>query len=142
VVEYRHTIDGIDEGWLEGPFFVGWPNPPSPATHLRILRAADERVVAVSDGRVVGFIMGNVYLGEFGIPETTASLDTIGVHPEYQKQGIATQLMEEFITHVRAAGVDTVYTLVNWNDWALLRFFEAVGFAPAPTVNLELKIRR
>jgi len=99
-------------------------------------------LVAEYDGQVVGFIMGNVYLGEFGIPETTASLDTIGVHPDYQKQGIATQLMEEFITHARAAGVDTVYTLVSWNDWALLRFFEAVGFAPAKTVNLELKVRR
>jgi N-acetylglutamate synthase-like GNAT family acetyltransferase len=50
--------------------------------------------------------------------------------------------MEEFVTHARAAGVDTIYTLVNWNDWALLRFFEAVGFAPAKTVNLELKVRR
>lgn len=99
-------------------------------------------LVAEYGGQVVGFIMGNIYLGEFGIPETTASLDTIGVHPDYQKQGIATRLMEEFITHARVAGVDTVYTLVNWNDWALLRFFEAVGFTPATTVNLELKIGR
>lgn len=99
-------------------------------------------LVAEYEGQVVGFIMGNVYLGEFGIPETTASLDTIGVHPDYQEQGIATQLMGEFITHARAAGVDTVYTLVNWNDWGLLRFFEAVGFAPAKKVNLELRIRR
>ncbi len=99
-------------------------------------------LVAEYNGQVVGFIMGNVYLEEFGIPETTASLDTIGVHPDYRKQGVATQLMAEFITHARAAGVDTIYTLVNWNDWALLRFFEAVGFAPAKTIHLELKVRR
>ena len=30
-------------------------------------------LVADNDGRVIGFIMGNVYIGEFGIPAHTAS---------------------------------------------------------------------
>lgn len=97
-------------------------------------------LVAEQEGQVIGFIMGNVYLGEFGIPESVAVLDTIGVHPEYQGQGLGRTLMEEFVTHARAAGVKAIHTMVNWNDWDLLRFFEAVGFAPAKTVNLELKI--
>ncbi len=90
--------------------------------------------------RLIGFIMGNVYLGEFGIPETTASLDTIGVHPDYQGQGLAIELMNEFVRNLEKAGVERIYTLINWNDWDLLRFFEKSGFVPAKMVNLELQI--
>jgi predicted N-acetyltransferase YhbS len=97
-------------------------------------------LVAEQDDQVIGFIMGNVYLGEFGIPETTASLDTIGVHPDYQGQGLAIELMKEFVTNLEKAGVERIYTLVNWNDWDLLRFFEKSGFVPAKMLNLELQI--
>jgi ribosomal protein S18 acetylase RimI-like enzyme len=96
--------------------------------------------VAEQDDQVIGFIMGNVYLGEFGIPETIASLDTIGVHPDYQGQGLAIELMNEFVRNLQKAGVERIYTLVDWNDWDLLRFFEKPGFVPAKMLNLELQI--
>ena len=35
-ITYRDTADGIDPAQRAG-FFVDWPNPPSPETHLRIL---------------------------------------------------------------------------------------------------------
>ena len=85
-------------------------------------------------------LIGYEPMGEFGIPETTASLDTIGVHLDYQGQGLAIELMKEFVTNLRKAGVERIYTLINWNDWELLRFFEKSGFVPAKVVNLELQI--
>jgi len=97
-------------------------------------------LVADYDGRVIGFVMGNIFTGEFGIPQTTASLDTIGTDPEYAKQGIGTLLMEEFVRHVRAAGVKDIQTLVDWNDAQLLRFFNKAGFIPSKTLNLEKRI--
>jgi ribosomal protein S18 acetylase RimI-like enzyme len=96
--------------------------------------------VAEYDGRVVGFIMGKIYMGEFGIPQTTASLDTIGVHPEYAKLGLATLLLEQFMTNVEAAGVESIQTLVDWKDLSLLRFFNRSGFLPSTKLNLEKKI--
>lgn len=98
-------------------------------------------LVAEYKGEVVGFIMGDVFLGEFGIPETTACIDTIGVAPEFQRGGIARTLMENFEANVRAAGVDTLSTRIEWNDWGLLRFFESQGFRPAPAINLVKKIQ-
>jgi ribosomal protein S18 acetylase RimI-like enzyme len=53
------------------------------------------------EGKVVGFIMGEVYLGEFGVPETTATIDTIGVGPAYQGRGVGTTLFEEYASHLR-----------------------------------------
>jgi ribosomal protein S18 acetylase RimI-like enzyme len=91
-------------------------------------------------GQVAGFIMGQVYLGEFGVPETTATVDTIGVDPAYQGRGVGSTLFEEYASHLRKIGVQSITTRVNWNDWGLLRFFEKVGFAPAKTVNLELRL--
>lgn len=97
-------------------------------------------LIAEVAGQVVGFIMGSVYLGEFGIPETIASIDTIGVDPDYQRQGIAGYLLEEFSTTVRKAGVNKVHTLVSWTDTDLLGFFANMGFVAANTLNLKLEL--
>ena len=47
----------ISTGKLRG-FFVDWPNPPTPATHLKLLRNSDLRVLAVDaeTANVIGFI--------------------------------------------------------------------------------------
>lgn len=97
-------------------------------------------LVAEYNGKVIGFIMGNIYLGEFGIPEASASLDTIGVAPDYQKQGVALGLMKQFITNAKKAHVEDIYALVNWNDWDMLKFFERSGFVPSKAMKLELKL--
>ena len=97
-------------------------------------------LVAEVDKEVVGFVMGNVSIGEFGIPETTATIDTLGVDPDYQHQGIAQVLLEEFITTVKKAGGERVTTQVGWDDIDLLKFFNNQGFAPAKRISLELRI--
>jgi ribosomal protein S18 acetylase RimI-like enzyme len=96
--------------------------------------------VATMDGEVVGFIMGEVYLGEFGIPADTATIDTIGVHPDREGAGIARMLLAEFVNHCRVAGVKRIHTLVEWTEEPLLRFFDHMGFVPAKVLSLELKL--
>jgi hypothetical protein len=44
------------------------------------------------------------------------------------------------ITNLKQHGVDTIYTLVNWNDWDLLQFFHAMGFSRGDMINLVLKV--
>lgn len=97
-------------------------------------------LVAEVGGKVAGFVMGSVYLGEFGIPETIAYLDTIGVDPDHQRQGIAAYLLDEFKTTVQKAGAKKVHTLVNWSDTDLLGFFANRGFVAANTLNLKLDL--
>ena len=110
---------------------------------VRALDGKDRLVlslVAEVKGKVAGFVMGELFVGEYGIPATTATLDTIGIHPDSQGIGVGKQLIAEFIGHLRKAGVQKINTLVDWNDWQLIRFFSASGFAPAKTINLELNI--
>ncbi len=107
------------------------PNPRYPLSGL----------VAELNGEVIGFIVGEVSGWEFGIPETVGWISTIGVNPDYQHKGVARKLSQEFIKNLKAIGVSVVYTLVNWSDWDLLKFFRAMGFSRGgEMINLELKI--
>ncbi|MBW1797534.1 MAG: GNAT family N-acetyltransferase [Deltaproteobacteria bacterium] len=94
-------------------------------------------VAEEEDGTLVGFVMGEIYMGEYGIFQEEATLDTIGVDPDYQHKGIGEQLINEFVEHLRKVGVRKLNTLVDWNDSKLIHFFSANQFSPSKTINLE-----
>jgi ribosomal protein S18 acetylase RimI-like enzyme len=94
-------------------------------------------VAEEKDGTVVGFVMGEIYRGEYGIFQEEATLDTIGVDPAYQHRGIGEQLLNEFMDHLKKLGVKKINTLVAWNDSKLVHFFSANHFIPSKTINLE-----
>lgn len=94
-------------------------------------------VAETQDGTVVGFVMGELYMGEYGIYQEEATMDTIGVDPKYRRKGIGKQLMDEFVEHLRKLGVKKVNTLVGWDDSELIQFFGANRFSPSKTINLE-----
>lgn len=89
------------------------------------------------DGAVVGFVMGELYIGEYGISRERATLDTIGIDPSCQHKGIGKRLINEFMDHLRTLGVQKINTLVDWNDTKLIHFFSANQFNPSKTINLE-----
>ncbi len=94
-------------------------------------------VAEEEDGTVVGFVMGELYMGEYGIFQEEATLDTIGVDPDYQHKGIGKQLINEFMDHLKTLGVQKINTLVDWNDSKLIHFFSANQFSPSKSINLE-----
>jgi hypothetical protein len=57
MISYTDSINGITPDQLQG-FFVGWPDPPSPETHLQILSGSDKIILAKDNesGNVIGFI--------------------------------------------------------------------------------------
>ena len=103
-------------------------------------RSSQASLVAELDGKVVGFILGDISGWEFGVPDTVGWIDTIGIDPAYQKKGMATRLALDLIKKLKTLGVKSIYTLVSWNDWDLLQFFHAMGFTRGEMLNLELKI--
>lgn len=97
-------------------------------------------LVAEFDGEVVGFMIGSLYTGEFGIPENTATLDTIGVLPLAAGKGVAAKLLQQFGDQVQKLGVTSIHTLVDWHDKNLMLFFHRSGFAPSKRLSLELNL--
>jgi ribosomal protein S18 acetylase RimI-like enzyme len=105
--------------------------------HLPVSLVAEEK-----DGTVVGFVMGDLFIGEYGISQDRATLDTIGVDPDHQHKGIGKQLITEFMDHLKALGVQKVSTLVDSNNSKMSHFFSSNQFAPSPIVNLERTLSR
>lgn len=107
----------------------------------KILSSRDSLPVSLvaeeKDGTVVGFVMGELYVGQYGIFQEEATLDTIGVDPNCQKRGIGQKLIGEFVDHLKNLGVKKINTLVSAADSRLTHFFTANQFSPSKTINLE-----
>jgi predicted N-acetyltransferase YhbS len=98
-------------------------------------------LAAEYDGKLVGFIAGAMFSGEFGIPESIAYLTTIGVDKRFLKHGIGRELFRQFVTNVKAAGAQKIHTIVEWANLNLLKFFSRAGFKLSSTLlNLELEL--
>lgn len=97
-------------------------------------------LMAEEDGVLTGFVMGTLTRGEFGFTSVTALVDSVAVHPDWRRRGIGRQLAEALIAESAARGACEVYTLVNWNSWDMLKFFDALGFSLTQTVPLRKRI--
>ena len=130
------AVVGIDEKVLKAPrpeyYNVKFEKLFQTKDYLPASLVAEEE-----DGTVVGFVMGEIYMGEFGIYQEEASLDTIGVDPDCRKKGIGRQLINEFMEHLRKLGVKKISTRVAWDDSGLLHFFSVNQFGPSKTIYLE-----
>ena len=97
-------------------------------------------LVAEIDNKIVGFIMGEANSGEYGIDEPVASIDTLGLHPEYRRFGIGKVLLEDYCSIAENAGIEYMTTLVS-NDWPdIIGFFEAHGFKTAIMRAMDKKL--
>lgn len=134
-VPHLVEIDAMASGTARASYLQGKAQQALDSRHSLVAA-----MVAESEGQVVGFLMGQVYRGEFGISETVATVDTVGIHPESQCEGVARALMDEYVAHARKLGVERVHTLVDWNQWDLMGFFRALGFAPGSAMVLARKV--
>ncbi len=95
-------------------------------------RDPDAALVAVIDGEVVGFMLGEVRSGEFGLMEPTGWIEVLGVDPDHQGSSIGRRLAESLLEHFKSRGAVKVRTLVDEGMGDIAGFFESLGFEPAP----------
>ncbi len=99
-------------------------------------------IVAGTGKEAMGFMVGSLFRGEFGIDETRGVIDVIAVKEAHQHQGVASAIVANLLQRVRALNVGQMETLVRWNNWPLLRFLEYVGFRPSTRLSLEWDFNR
>ena len=90
--------------------------------------------------RVVGYILGEVRAWEFGSPPC-GWIFSIGVHPEFKRQGIGLLLCQRLCQAFLAVGIDKIRTMVKKDNLEMLSFFRSVGFQAGPFLELELSIK-
>jgi ribosomal protein S18 acetylase RimI-like enzyme len=97
-------------------------------------------LVAEFDRRVVGFLVGSLYYGEYGVMEPSASIEAIGVHPNFRGRNVGKALMQQLRLNLGALRIMTLRTEVDWDNFALLGFFQKEGFFPAKRLCLECSV--
>jgi GNAT superfamily N-acetyltransferase len=93
-------------------------------------------LVAEADGRVHGYVVGEVRDWEFGSPPC-GWVFGLGVRPDARLHGTGTRLLERICAAFRARGVDKVRTLLARDDSLVLAFFRSQGMMAAPFIALE-----
>ena len=96
MIRYTDSIDGIGPSMLEG-FFDGWPNPPSPETHLKVLANSFAVVLAVDDAteKVVGFVTA------ISDGVLSAFIPLLEVLPSYRGNGIGGELVGRMLAKLK-----------------------------------------
>ena len=100
-------------------------------------RIARVGLAARLDGRLVGYLLGEVRAFEFGSPPC-GWIFSVGVDIEQAHHGIGTALVAEARRRFARAGVSTVRTMVRRNDVPMLAFFRSNGFVGGSFTQLEL----
>jgi ribosomal protein S18 acetylase RimI-like enzyme len=115
---YTSSLEGLTALQLTGGFFVGWPQWPTPETHLRILQGSYQCVLAKSaDGTVVGYITAV----SDGV--SCAYISHLEVLPAYQGKGVGSELVQRLL-----AELEHLYMVDLCCDPELIPFYQKHGF--------------
>jgi len=101
--------------------------------HLR--RQEGVGFVAEKEGRVVGFIIGEMKGEGFGL-EKSGWLEVIMVHPRHMGTGIGYAMARKLFDYFRRKGIRDVHTSVLWDAVDMLSFFKSLGFDRSTFINL------
>lgn len=96
-------------------------------------------LVAEREGRLDGFIIGEIRDWEFGTPPC-GWVFGISVLPEARLSGVATRLLETLCTSFRQAGMTRVRTLLVFDDLLVMKFYRSQGMMAAPIITLEREL--
>lgn len=96
-------------------------------------------LVALAQGRVVGFIIGEVRDWEFGSPPC-GWVFVIDVDPHARLGGIGTRLLQTLSAAFRQVGVRKLRTLLSRDNTLILSFFRAQGMMAGPLMSLEMDL--
>lgn len=119
MIEYTDDLTGVEPGMLQG-FFVGWPRGASPEQHLAVLRGSYRAVVAIDPDTEA--VIGFVTMISDGV--LTAFIPWLEVLPEYQDQGIGSELMRRIL-----AGTEHFYSVDLLCDASLQPYYARFGMA-------------
>lgn len=99
------------------------------------LKKEDLSLVAELEGNVIGYMISTIMSGIFGI-KRSAWISTMGVAPAYMGQGIGEKLAQETFRRAKEAGLQDIYTSVQWDSPDLLSYFQTMGFDRSKFINL------
>jgi GNAT superfamily N-acetyltransferase len=92
------------------------------------------------EGRLAGFIFGEIKIWEFGRGEKTGWIKVLGVDQEFQGMGVGHKLGKVLLDHFKKVNVRKVRTLVDWYEGDLISYFKSLGFDMLGMLPLEKEL--
>lgn len=106
-------------------------------THIKLLIKCPEKLLLVAEKKVNTSIqivgMDMFYINPRDFKQKTVHEGFIGVLPDYEGQGIATQMRKDAIRHFTSSGFKGISTRISKNNIGSLRSAEKLGFVPIET---------
>jgi ribosomal protein S18 acetylase RimI-like enzyme len=102
----------------------------------RLQKQEGRGFVALKEGQVVGFIIGEIKGEGFGL-EQSGWLEVIEVHPKQMGIGIGRALAGKLFQFFKKKGIRDIYTTVRWDAGDMLSFFKSLGFDRSTFINLR-----
>lgn len=106
---------------------------------LDIYTADPELCIGVeAGGRLVGYMLGHLKGGEFGVMDEIGWIEMMGVHPDWQNKGVGRMMAEALFKVLRRRGCTRVFILCSWRHTAVLTFLNEMGFNRGDLIHLEM----
>ena len=128
-------VASIQEAIIQRKVIPGWENL------LKVNMAKPDGIFLAAEvnGEVVGFFLGEVKHGHFGL-EHSGWIEMFGVDPKIMGRGVGRALAQTALQHFKEQGVTEIYTAVRWDSGDLLAFFKDIGFSLSDFINLKAKL--
>jgi predicted N-acetyltransferase YhbS len=88
-------------------------------------------LIARREGVPAGYVMAKADFGDFGRTAPVAVIDSMGVDPDFARAGVGSALLSQLFINLSALHVERLETVVAKENFGLLGFFYAAGFAPS-----------
>jgi ribosomal protein S18 acetylase RimI-like enzyme len=104
-------------------------------------KVPDLSFVAEVNGEVQGFLLARrAYVGEPFSEE--AMIHILGVEPDYQRHGIATQMVNALVETCQEKKLNAVRIMIDESDDQLKSLFQHLGFQRGKLVDYTKKFKR
>lgn len=124
---YTNSLEGITCDMLKG-FFVDWPNPPKPETHLKLLKNSSHVVLALDEN--ANQILGFITAVSDGV--LSAYIPLLEVLPKYKNKGIGKELVKHMLQEL-----NELYMIDLCCDEDLIPYYKKFGMIQSNAMLLR-----
>jgi len=131
-LEYCPDIVEIHRAIMKGNIPASWMK----SIELHLQKKDVVGYVALKNGKVAGFIIGEIKGPSFGL-EKSGWIIALEAHPHFMGTGIGKALVESIFQYFRKKGVRDIYTALRWVAVHMICFFHISRICQSEFRNLE-----
>ncbi|MCP4352169.1 MAG: GNAT family acetyltransferase [Desulfobacterales bacterium] len=131
--EYQSSdLEMVVELWKICGLIVPW-NDPVKDIERKLKVDPDLFLVGELDGDIVASVMGG-YEGHRGW------INYLAVHPEYQRKGLASQIMQATEQRIKSEGCPKINLQVRESNLEVIKFYESIGYGNDNVIGMGKRL--